>query len=82
MALLSQDEEYNRARDGAPFSNGFEGDSWMALWCEDGCVQEPTCPLIVVSMLNKTPAPWQDREPGGLNRYTCTEYFDGEANEV
>jgi hypothetical protein len=77
VALLDLAGESERSRDGAAFSNGFEGESWMSLWCFDGCVYEPDCPLIMVAMLDQTPGPWVERDPTSLNRYTCTEYDDG-----
>lgn len=73
MALLDLRAEAARARDGAPFSNGFEGESWMSLWCQD-CAHQKFCPLLDVAFLGRTPAPWTLREPGGLNRYTCEEH--------
>lgn len=75
MALLDLESELARASDRRPFANGYEGDCWMSLWCTYDCaVDEQTCPLIGVAMLGKTPAAWIEREPGGLNRYTCTEH--------
>lgn len=69
-----------RARDGSAFANGFEGESWMNLWCSDGCTNdtEQDCPLVLVAMLGRTPAQWEDKEPGALNRYVCHEYTDKE----
>lgn len=75
MALLSYDEEYERAHDVSPFSNGFEGETWMDLWCVD-CAKEPDCPLLVVALMGRTPRPWTERQPMSLNRYTCHEYDD------
>lgn len=76
MALLSTDEEMARAALKIPFSNGFEAETWTNLWCEDGCIFYNDCPLITVAIMNRTPAAWILREPGGLNKYTCTEYSD------
>lgn len=79
MAVLSFDAEYQRARHRPPFSNGFEGETWMSLWCEDGCTHYDDCPLLLVAMLDRTPQAWTEREPLGLNRYTCTEYAEESA---
>ncbi len=76
MALLSFDEENERSDPHAPFANGYEGESWMSLWCEDGCANYKDCPLILVALLGRTPQQWEIREPGGLNRYTCHAYTD------
>lgn len=80
MALLSFDEEMNRTRPGAPFANGFEFDNWYSLWCQD-CVHEDTCPLLLVALHEVTPGPWEDRNPGALNRYHCRE-FEGNLDEA
>lgn len=74
MALLDFEAEMARAVEGRPFANGFEGESWMSLWCEDGCVNQPDCPLLVVALLGRTPKQWEDKEPGSLNRYECHVY--------
>lgn len=74
MALLDLVSEIARSHDGRAFANGHEGDAWMGLWCLD-CVQDQDqCPLIGVALLGRTPAAWQDRDPGSLNRYICNEY--------
>lgn len=73
MALLSFDEEMERARPLVPFSNGYEYGCWSSIWCEE-CVNEPTCPLLLVSLHEVTPGPWEDRSPGELNRYHCHEF--------
>lgn len=71
-----------RSRDERPFANGFEGESWMNLWCWDCQVDEDECPLIGVAMLGRTPAAWALRDPAGLNRYTCNEYQETEYTVV
>lgn len=73
MALLSFDEEMNRARKGVPFANGYEFDSWFSIWCAE-CRNEGTCPLLVVALNERTPGPWLDVNPGALNRYVCEEF--------
>jgi hypothetical protein len=74
VALLDLESEMARARDGSAFSNGFEGEAWIQLWCTDCAVDTDLCPLLGTALLGRTPAAWTLREPGGLNRYTCTEY--------
>lgn len=73
MALLSYEQEDERAEDEAAFSNGFEGESWMHIWCE-ACRHEEDCPLIMVALMGKRPAAWEQRVPSSLNRYTCHEF--------
>lgn len=75
MALLSFDEEYDRAHDTSAFSNSTDGHAWMGLWCED-CNHYEDCPLILVAMMGRTPLTWSEREPRSLNRYTCREFDD------
>lgn len=73
MALLSFEEELARSSDRVPFSNGYEFDCWSSMWCSD-CVREPECPLLLVILHERTPALWEDRDPGALNRYVCTGF--------
>lgn len=63
------------ARDRTPFSNGTEFDCWSENWCQR-CRHLDACPLLDVAFIEeKTPAQWQDWEPGSLgNQYTCTEF--------
>jgi hypothetical protein len=75
MALLSIDEEMDRATLATPFSNGFEGEAWMNLWCDD-CANQYDCPLIMVAVMNRVPAAWELRDPAGLNKYSCAEFAD------
>jgi hypothetical protein len=53
------------ARPGSPFSNGTEGYSWMANWCDE-CTNndeatELWCPILSVALLGKTPAEWVEQ---------------------
>lgn len=73
MALLSFDDELERARDQVPFANGFEFDSWSSIWCDE-CVHYEDCPLLLVMLHEKTPAAWEDVAPHALNRYHCHEF--------
>jgi hypothetical protein len=73
MALLSFDEEMDRSRPCIPFSNGYEFDNWYSIWCQE-CRFEDACPLLLVALHEVTPGPWEDRNPGALNRYHCTEF--------
>lgn len=80
MALLSFDDELERAREKVPFSNGFEYDSWSSIWCDE-CVHFEDCPLLLVIMHEKTPAAWEDVAPHALNRYHCHEFTQESAVE-
>jgi hypothetical protein len=69
-----------QAADRPAFSNGTEGYAWMANWC-DRCVHEADpdtnggCPLLLVSMLGKTPAQWTEVDRRSLgSQYTCSEF--------
>lgn len=85
MALLTPEEEDARAEDSWPFSNGFEFDSWASIWCLE-CAHYATCPLLLVMLMGKTPAAWEQVDPGALNRYHCHEFLrkdpPDEAQEV
>lgn len=84
MALLSVEDEMARALPEMPFSNSTEGFGWMSIWCDE-CIRERNCPLLLVAMMNRTPASWELRDQGSINRYTCTEFEgapDGEAPPV
>ena len=66
-----------------PFSNGTEGEAWMAVWC-DTCTKdapardgryEEGCPLIVTAMVGETPEQWtEDRMFTLGHQYTCADY--------
>lgn len=78
MAVQSLDAEMAGAADAPPFSNGFEGESWMAYWCTDCTrdLQPPGCVLLDVALLGKTPAAWETGTPADLKfRYLCKEYL-------
>lgn len=65
-----------RARDGKAFADSEHGMAWEELWCRDCVHYVPGCPLLSTAMLGRTPAPWTERDPEGLNRYTCREHQD------
>lgn len=82
MSLPTYEEALSRAREGAPFSNGFEGECWEENWCER-CVHDqpirtgggPGCPLPLVSYKDKTPAEWLEQDRSRLgDQYHCV-YF-------
>ena len=73
VALLSFELEMQRSRPGVPFSNGNEFDTWFSIWCQE-CRHQASCPLLLVALHEVTPGPWEDRNPGALNRYHCTEF--------
>jgi hypothetical protein len=81
VALLSLEEELDRARDQVPFSNGFEFESWSSIWCDE-CAHYENCPLLLVILREQTPAAWEDRNPGALNRYVCEEFTQSETEET
>lgn len=74
--MLSVDDEYDRAAQRAPFSNGFEGESWMSHWCEQ-CSRDADdeCPLVTVAFLGRVPRQWTLLTPNSLtHRYACREF--------
>jgi hypothetical protein len=78
MMLPSFDDAYAIAARAVPFSNGFEGDSWMAVWCER-CAHYDYCPLIAVALVGRTPVQWTEVNRASLdNRYRCAEFHSKE----
>jgi hypothetical protein len=85
MTLPTFDEANTKAREGSPFSNGTEGECWMANNCHR-CVHDAPvrrdewdkgCPLILVAYLGKTPAEWLEKDRSRLgDQYTCMYFRD------
>jgi hypothetical protein len=78
------DEVMARSRDGSPFSNGTEGDSWTANWCDRCLVDAPFrnglkgatgCPILVVALCGRTPAEWLDGPRDEQGRYSMTDQY-------
>jgi hypothetical protein len=69
---------YDMSLPGPAFSNGTEGESWMAAWCAkcahstdgaDGCV------LTDVAMIGRIPADWVEVDPASrYDRYICQRW--------
>jgi hypothetical protein len=69
--------------DRPPFSNGTEGEAWMANWCHR-CLRDapfrngiaPTgCELILTALLGQTPAEWIEQDRFSLgDQYHCIEF--------
>jgi len=72
------------SREGAPFSNGTEGEFWFESNCYQ-CVNDAEartglggCDLVLIALLGRTPAEWSETNPRGLSdRYQCA-YFRSE----
>jgi hypothetical protein len=81
--MRTYDEALAAAVDDPAFSNGTEGEAWMANNCErcthdkgtrDG-TDESGCPLVMVAILGQTPSEWIETERFGLgDSYTCVEF--------
>ncbi len=78
MVIQSFAQEMRRADNSPAFSNGFEGESWMAVWCAPcGHADSETggCTLIDVAHLGKTPFSWEPLYANSLaRRYICHEH--------
>ena len=75
MSLPGFEEVMDAAADRPPFANGTEGDAWMENWCWRPCRHEEDCPLLLAAMVGKTPAQWQEADPGRLGgQYACTAF--------
>jgi len=79
--MRTADEIMADARDGSPFSNSTMGETWMDNWCERCRNDSPEmvdrgegCPLILVSLCDKTPVEWFEQE--GIQDYHCIEFRD------
>lgn len=76
---MSVDVLFEQAWDVAPFSDAAAGDVWMGNWC-GRCVKDravrvgegPGCPLVLVALMGRTPAPWLLPEVGG--EFHCLEF--------
>lgn len=73
MALLSFEQEWVRSEDSKPFSTVSLPQGWLAIWCQE-CTRPPDCPLLLVAMLLRTPAAWELRDAGAVNKWTCMEF--------
>ncbi len=76
-------DAYERATEDMPFSNSDDGYGWMSNWCDrcvhDGCglgQEQPQCPLILVALLNRTPAEWMRQPVDAPDRYHCLMFRD------
>jgi hypothetical protein len=86
--MPAYDDVLERSRPAAPFSNGTEGEAWMAGWCSRDaapCVRDEqfgagpeksACPLLDVALFeNRTPQEWGERTSAlGREMYTCRKY--------
>jgi hypothetical protein len=79
MDMPSYDDAYERAVDKPAFSNDFEAECWKERWCHR-CVNDAAsdCPLILVALMDRTPAQWQAWKPAELGyQYKCTLFDAG-----
>lgn len=75
--MRSFDEITSDAKQQSPFSNGFQGESWMDRWCWAPCKKDrdSSCPLVLAAYSGYTPKEWTEVNPGGLaDRYHCSEF--------
>ena len=77
------DDCYERAQDKPAFSNGDEGYGWFEANCETCIHDKPArqgddgngCPLILVALMQRTPAEWLPGDHGSIpRRYTCVMF--------
>ncbi|MFD6113655.1 hypothetical protein ACFWG0_26580 [Streptomyces yangpuensis] len=86
MSLDDYDRLYEEARDEPAFSNGDEGYSWIDANCST-CIHDKEqrdsmsggCPLILISLMGRTPIQWLDQKQEGRlysrqGQYQCIEY--------
>jgi hypothetical protein len=79
---LDVDDVLTRSRDEPAFSNNDHADPWLARWC-DRCLRDAPfrnginatgCPILLVAMLDRTPAEWQEQKVGDRSTYVCVEF--------
>ncbi len=81
----SYDTLFERAKDEPAFSNGTEGYGWIDANCSNCVNDKPAregdegngCPLILVALMQRTPAKWLPCDPGNWSiegQYTCVMY--------
>lgn len=82
MSLPGYDQALEHARGEPAFSNGTMWEIWSGRNCyrcaNDGMglgPDEPSCPLILVALMGKTPAEWTDQQPP-LGDYLCVYFRD------
>lgn len=84
--MRTYDEAFDAAIDERPFSNGSQGEGWMANNC-DRCVHDKAarsnnpgegCPLVLVALMGRTPAEWlaPTEEAWIYGNFTCIEFRD------
>lgn len=85
MSLPTYEQALATSREGAPFSNGTEGECWLEANCYR-CLNDaefrrsegPGCVLVMLSYEDRTPAEWVLDKPGHLGqKYRCM-YFRSE----
>jgi hypothetical protein len=84
MSLPTVDDAYNAARDEPPFSNADEGYPWLDRWCGRCIHDRPAregregdgCPLVLVSLVGRTPAEWLRQPADSPDRYHCVMFRD------
>lgn len=83
MSLPTCDEALAKARPERAFSNGTEGYGWLEANCGRCIHDRPArhddpgngCPLILVSMLGKTPVEWLDGPRDEQGRYSIEDQY-------
>jgi hypothetical protein len=76
VSVPEYDEAFEASQDKPAFSNSDESEAWMERWCyrcanDDG----PGCPLVLVALVDRTPAQWVEDAPGSLgSQYSCVEF--------
>jgi len=80
---IEYDDAYARSRDVPAFSNGTEGEVWTANWCYR-CLRDAPfrnmgkgsgCPLVLVSLMSRTPAEWLDGPRDEQGRYSMADQY-------
>lgn len=77
------DDAMARSRPEPAFSNGTEGEEWMGNWCHR-CLRDAPfrntgrghgCPLVLVALLDRTPAEWLDGPRDEHGRYSMADQY-------
>lgn len=80
---IDYEDALARSRDRRPFANGTEGYGWTETWCARCLHDAPFrnmgkgsgCPLMMVALLDRTPAEWLDGPRDEHGRYSIEDQY-------
>jgi hypothetical protein len=79
MAVLTIEEEMQRAHLEPAFVDDEAFEAWMRIWCDE--CSRTGCPLITVAAMNRTPEPWELVDVGAVNKFSCAGFERSNADD-